>query len=185
MTDALTGRLLVAVPGLLDPNFRRSVVLVLDHGDDGAFGVVINRPLEVDVDAVLPSWQALATPPARLFQGGPVGLDGAIGVVLVPDGEEPPDGVDRVAGPFCLVDLDAVPDELAGQVADLRVFAGHSGWSSGQVEAEIAAGDWFVVDADERDPFSLAPERLWGQVLRRQGGDLALLANAPDDPRLN
>ena len=185
MTDQLTGRLLVAVPGLLDPNFRRTVVLVLDHDDDGTFGVVINRPLEVEVDAVLPDWQSLATPPGRLFEGGPVGLDGAIGVTVVPDAADPPFGVDRVAGPFCLVDLDASPTDVTAGVSGLRVFAGHSGWSGGQVEAEIAAGDWFVLDADAGDPLSPVPEKLWSQVLRRQGGDLALLANAPDDPLLN
>ncbi|MDO8108452.1 YqgE/AlgH family protein [Isoptericola sp. b441] len=185
MTDPLTGRLLVAVPGLLDPNFRHAVVLVLDHNDEGTLGVVVNRPLEVDVDAVLPSWQRLATPPGRLFQGGPVGLDGALGVVLVSTTTAPPPGIDRVSGPFGLIDLDAEPETLAGQVAELRVFAGHSGWAGGQLEAEIAAGDWLVLDADERDPFSVAPEKLWSQVLRRQGGDLALLANAPEDPRLN
>jgi putative transcriptional regulator len=90
-----------------------------------------------------------------------------------------------VAGPFGLVDLDVPAADLEGRLADLRVFAGHSGWSGGQVEEEIAAGDWLVLDADANDPFSRTPETLWSQVLRRQGGDLALVANAPDDPRLN
>ena len=80
----LTGRLLVATPRLTDPNFRRTVVLMLDHGDDGALGIVVNRPLEVSVSAVLPSWQPYATEPGRLFQGGPVALDSALGVVAVP-----------------------------------------------------------------------------------------------------
>lgn len=180
----LTGSLLVAVPGLADPNFRRTVVLLLDHTDDGAFGVVLNRPLEVEVAAVLPQWQPHAAPPGFLFQGGPVGLDGALGVVLM-TGDATPPGVDRVTGSFALVDLDAPPADVAPRVAALRVFAGHSGWSGGQLEAEIAAGDWFVVPADEHDAFVPEPDRLWSRVLRRQGGDLALLANAPDDPRLN
>ncbi|HMO10779.1 MAG TPA: YqgE/AlgH family protein, partial [Actinotalea sp.] len=136
------------------------------------------------VSEVLPGWQPLATPPGRLFQGGPVGLDGALGVVAMPRRGTVP-GVDRVTGPFGLLDLDCEPASIKGRLNDLRVFAGHSGWSGGQLEAEIAGGDWFVLDAEERDPFSVAPERLWSQVLRRQGGDLALLANAPADPRLN
>jgi putative transcriptional regulator len=185
MTDQLAGRLLVAVPGLPDPNFRRAVVLVLDHDDDGTLGVVLNHPLEVEVGAVLPDWQRFATPPGQLFHGGPVGLDGAIAVTRVPDDATAPSGVDRVAGPFGLVDLDVPAADLEGRLADLRVFAGHSGWSGGQVEEEIAAGDWLVLDADANDPFSRTPETLWSQVLRRQGGDLALVANAPDDPRLN
>ena len=185
MSTVLTGRLLVAAPGMRDPNFARSVVLLLDHNDQGALGVVINRPLEVHVDEVLPQWQPLATPPGRLFQGGPVGLDGALGIVLVPHGATPAPGVDRVTGPFGLVDLDIPTEVVAGRLGELRVFAGHSGWSGGQLEAEIAQGDWLVLAADERDPFSSVPERLWSQVLRRQGGDLALLAGAPVDPRLN
>lgn len=183
---ALAGRLLVAVPGLPDPNFRRTVVLLLDHSTDGAFGVVVNRPLEIDVEAVLPDWHPFTAEPHLLFQGGPVGLDGALGVALLPSaGAAAPAGVDRVVGPFALVDLDARPVDLIEQVTELRVFAGHSGWAAGQLEAEIEAGDWIVVDAEAGDPFTADPERLWSAVLRRQGGDLALLSTAPDDPRLN
>lgn len=183
---ALAGRLLVAVPGLPDPNFRRTVVLLLDHSADGAFGVVVNRPLEIDVEAVLPDWHPFTAEPHLLFQGGPVGLDGALGVALLPAGPAgTPAGVDRVVGPFALVDLDARPVDLIEQVTELRVFAGHSGWAGGQLEAEIDAGDWIVVDAEAGDPFTDEPDRLWSAVLRRQGGDLALLSLAPDDPRLN
>jgi len=184
MTDPFVGRLLVAAPGLRDPSFAQTVVLVLDHDEDGTFGVVVNRPLEVDVGEVLPQWQALATPPGRLFQGGPVGLDGAIGMVAMPEAGDLP-GVDRVTGPFGLVDLDIATEALVGRLTNLRVFAGHAGWAGGQLEDEIGRGDWVVVDADEHDPFSASPETLWRQVLRRQGGVLALLSTAPVDPRLN
>src|SRR3954470_14766577 len=108
--SGLTGRLLVASPRLADANFRRSVVLVLDHGDDGALGVVVNRPLEVDVSAVLPAWQPSAPMPALLFRGGPVALDSALGVLAVPGADDEPVGVRRILGSLGLVDLDTPPE---------------------------------------------------------------------------
>src|SRR3954447_1234344 len=177
----LTGRLLVATPRLDDPNFRRTVVLMLDHGEEGALGIVVNRPLEVDVAAVLPLWQPYATAPGRLFQGGPVALDSALGVVAVPGGDVEPTGVRRIIGSLGLVDLDTSPQEMVGGVAGLRIFAGYAGWAGGQLEAEIGEGAWYVVDAEARDPFSDTPQTLWRQVLRRQRGDLALVSTYPDD----
>ncbi|NLT55341.1 MAG: YqgE/AlgH family protein [Actinomycetales bacterium] len=183
--ERLVGRLLVASPVLRDPNFRRSVVILLDHGEDGALGLVVNRPLDVDVSVVLPGWQPFATSPGRLFRGGPVQLDSALGLVAVPgDGEEPV-GVKRIFGSLGLVDLDAPPEVVAGGVAGLRIFAGYAGWGAGQLEEEIGEGAWYVVDAEARDAFSDEPAVLWQQVLRRQRGDLALVSTYPDDPSLN
>jgi len=189
----LTGRLLVATPALGDSNFERSVVLVLDHDEDGALGIVINRPTPVDVAEVLPVWQPLATEPGVLFQGGPVALDSALGLALVPgEGEDEPLGWRRVVGRLGLVDLDVPPEVLAAEVTRLRIFAGYAGWGAGQLEDELAEGAWYVVEArfgagrdDAGDPFSDAPEDLWRQVLRRQGGDLAMVSTYLDDPSLN
>ena len=181
----LTGQLLVATPTLDDPNFRRSVVLLLDHGDGGALGIVVNRPLDLDVSAVLPAWQPYTTEPGRLFRGGPVQLDSALGLVAVPgDGDEPP-GVRRLIGALGLVDLDAEPEQVIGGVAGLRIFAGYAGWSEGQLEGEIDSGSWYVVQAEARDAFTDTPQALWAQVLRRQRGDLALVSTFPDDPTMN
>jgi len=184
-SDAFIGRLLVSTPWLADPSFRRTVVLVLDHHEDGAFGVVLNRPTGVDVDAVLPGWQACAAEPSGLFEGGPVGLDSAIGVaVLPPDGRETP-GVDVVVGRFGIVDLDADPAQVAARVVGARIFAGHSGWGGGQLEQELDDGGWYVVDAQPDDLVTPRPEQLWRRVLRRQGGNLAIVSLYPEDPRLN
>lgn len=181
---SLAGRLLVATPGLADPNFRRTVVLVLRHDDEGALGVVLNRPLEVPTREVLPSWHDAVTPPASLFQGGPVGLDGALGVAtLVPAGESA--RVDRLAGPFGLVDLDADPADGLPGVTGVRVFVGYAGWSADQLEDEVAAGDWYVLDARPGDVTTPEPELLWRRVLRRQGGTLAIVSIFPEDPSLN
>ncbi len=183
--EGLTGRLLVATPELEEPTFARTVVLVLDHGDSGAFGVVVNRPMEVEVDAVLPGWQSLVTEPQQLFQGGPVQLDSALGLVTVPGDDTEPEGIKRILGAFGLVDLDAEPQTVAGGIAGLRIFAGYAGWGAGQLEREIEEGSWFVVDVEARDPFTDEPQSLWARVLRRQRGSLALVSTFPEDPDLN
>jgi putative transcriptional regulator len=177
--ESLRGRLLVATNRLQDPNFRRTVVLLLEHNEDGAFGVVLNHPLEVEVDDVLPGWSAVVDGPSVVFQGGPVGLDGAIGVAT--GGPT----LELMAPPFGLADLDADPALLVGAFTGLRVFAGHSGWGGGQLEDEIGEHSWFVVDTLPSDAFTPEPAQLWRSVLRRQGGDLAIVANFPDDARLN
>lgn len=182
----LTGRLLVASPALGDPSFARSVILVLDHDEDGALGVIINRPTPVGVDAVLPDWQPFATAPGVLFQGGPVALDSALGLAAVPtDDDEEPLGWRRLSGGLGLVDLDTPPEILAAEMADLRIFAGYAGWGAGQLEAELAEDAWYVVPATATDAFSAEPAGLWRSVLRRQGGDLAFLSTCPEDPTMN
>jgi putative transcriptional regulator len=186
LAATLTGRLLVATPALGDSNFERSVVLVLDHDEDGALGIVINRPTPVDVAEVLPVWQPLATEPGVLFQGGPVALDSALGLALVPgEGDDEPLGWRRVVGRLGLVDLDVPPEVLAAEVTRLRIFAGYAGWGAGQLEAEIEEGAWYVVPAEPQDPFFDDPDQLWARVLRRQGGQLAMLATMPAEPGLN
>ncbi|RJK95481.1 YqgE/AlgH family protein [Vallicoccus soli] len=181
---SLAGQLLVAAPSLAEGPFARSVVVLLDHDEDGALGVIVNRPTEVDVADVLPDWQPLATGPGVVFQGGPVALDSALALAAVPGTEEPP-GLRRVVGGLGLVDLDAEPALLAPRLGRLRVFAGYAGWSPGQLEEEVASGAWYVVAAEPGDVFSDAPAGLWRRVLRRQPGDLALLSTYPEDPSLN
>ena len=181
----LTGQLLLATPQLREPVFHRTVVLLLDHGDDGAMGVVLNRPMEVEVAAVLPGWQPHTTAPGVLFQGGPVGLDSALALVAVPGDTGEPAGVRRINGALGLLDLDVEPLTVVPDLAGLRVFAGYAGWSLGQLESEIAAGSWYVVEGEARDPFSAHPSALWREVLRRQRGELAYVATYPEDPNQN
>jgi putative transcriptional regulator len=184
------GRLLVATPRLADPNFRRGVVLVVEHDDsEGTLGVVLNRPTEVPVDRVLPPWAKLTCGPAVVFQGGPVALDSALALASVRDGERPLGwrALDGEAGGGCVgvVDLDAPPELLAAEITGLRVFAGYAGWGRGQLRSEIDEGAWYVLSAEAGDVFMDRPEQLWKAVLQRQGGDLALVATFPDDPTLN
>lgn len=192
MDDGIAvGSLLVAAPLLDDPNFRRSVVLVVEHDhEEGTLGVVLNRPTEIPVERVLPPWGELVTGPSVVFQGGPVALDSALALARVPGVDEPlgwraldgglPD-VSRVG----LVDLDAPPGLIGPEVVQLRVFAGYAGWSAGQLKSEIEEGAWYVLPGESGDVFMDDPERLWQTVLRRQGGDLAFVSTFPDDPSLN
>jgi putative transcriptional regulator len=191
MAEAIyVGRLLVATPLLDDPNFRRSVVLVLEHDEDGGtLGVVINRPSEITVTQVLPSWDPLVTGPSVLFEGGPVQTDSALALAAVLSGEEPL-GWRRLQGRSVTsrlgtVDLDAPPEILAGEITQMRIFAGYAGWTAGQLEGELEEGAWYVVDSEPGDTFDSDPATLWRTVLRRQQGDLALVATFPDDPQQN
>jgi putative transcriptional regulator len=182
--EPATGSLLIAAPTMGDPNFARSIVLLLDTGESGALGVVLNRPTELDVADVLEPWADLVAGPQVLFQGGPVETDAALGVAMVADDDDPV-GWRRVFGSTGLVDLDAPVEIMASAVSSLRIFAGYAGWGAGQLEAEIEEGAWYVVPAEPEDPFLHEPERLWATVLRRQGGQLAMLATMPSEPGLN
>ena len=182
--EPVAGSLLVAAPTMADPNFARTIVLLLDASESGALGVVLNRPTELEVVDVLEPWADLVVGPGVLFQGGPVETDAALAVATVAADDDPV-GWRRVYGSTGLVDLDAPVEILASAVSALRIFAGYAGWGSGQLEAEIDEGAWYVVPAEVQDPFLVEPERLWAQVLRRQGGQLAMLATMPSEPGLN
>ncbi|MGI9022450.1 MAG: YqgE/AlgH family protein, partial [Acidimicrobiales bacterium] len=169
MSPSFRARLLVAAPSLLDPNFVRTVVLILEHNDEGALGVVLNRPSDIAVGAALPGWGLLAAEPSVVFLGGPVSPTGAI---CLGRSASEAGGEDRhpLFHGLGTVDLDGSPDDVAAAVIDLRVFAGHDGWGPEQREGEVDANAWFVVDAVPGDAVSAQPERLWESVLRRQGG---------------
>lgn len=182
--DSLKARLLVASPLLGDPNFDRTVVWLLEHGDEGALGVVLNRPSGLPVAEPLPSWEPLAGELPVVFQGGPVSPSSVIGVARVRSGT--PEGTwAEVMGEIGVLDLAADPDEIGPALVGVRCFAGYAGWGPGQLEAEIHEGAWFVVDADPGDPFTERPEDLWRSVLARQGPPLSRFALVPDDPRVN
>ena len=184
------GQLVVATPSLLDPNFARTVVLLLQADeDDGALGLVLNRPTGTEVAEVLPGWEPLVGAPPVVFVGGPVQPNAAICL-----GHGRPGGaslpaysvLEGVPGTSVgTVDLDSEPQELVAAVSEVRVFAGYSGWGAGQLEAEVEEGAWWVLDALPVDAFSPEPDRLWGDVLRRQGPPIAFAASYPPDPSLN
>ncbi|MDP9431984.1 MAG: YqgE/AlgH family protein [Actinomycetota bacterium] len=183
MVQSLTGSLLVAAPELLDPNFRRSVIYVLLHGEDGALGLVLNRPTELELTAALPQWADAATEPPVIFAGGPVELGAALCLAEVEPGSEPLGWtpLSPTVGTF-----DVSADFLdRSAIRRLRVFLGYAGWDGGQLEAEIAEGSWYVLDAQPSDALTSTPDALWREVLRRQQGTLAMVSLFPDDPKMN
>lgn len=181
---SLRGRLLVATPPLVDPNFDRSVVLVLEHGDEGALGIVINRPSDHRVADVVPGWAEVVSDPPVVFHGGPVEPGAVIGLAHGPT-DEPGDGWAPVLGRVGTIDLSKEPGELPGPLRAVRLFAGYAGWGGGQLEGELGASAWVVAEAHLEDAFALDADRLWRMVLGRQSGRTAWLANFPDDPSRN
>ena len=185
------GRLLVATPLLTEPTFARTVILLLHAGgDEGALGVVLNRPSDVEVERVLPGWEVVAASPPMVFDGGPVQPQAAICLAELRPGVAahaglaplPPTG----PGPrYATVDLDLEPEEVVPAVARMRVFAGYAGWTAGQLEGEVDEGAWWVLDAVPDDAYRPHPERLWAAVLRRQGPPLAFAVTLPGDPTQN
>ena len=177
--ESLRGQLVVATPMLGDPNFAHSVVFLLDHNDEGALGIVLNRPSDADVASTLPRWDTLALAPEVMFVGGPVQPEAVVALALA-DAET--EAVQPVVPGVAIVDLRADPLALTGDVRGLRLFAGYAGWGGGQLEAEIDEGGWFVVDAVPHDVFAVDPDQLWVRVLSRQGG---LFSTITEDPSLN
>jgi putative transcriptional regulator len=178
------GRLLVAEPMLGDPNFERTVVLVISHSEEGALGLVLNRPSDTPVAAVLPDWEPLVSEPQVVHVGGPVESRSGWCLARVRDVAEL-DGFVSVVGDLGLLDLDTDPTLLGDRVTKLRLYAGYSGWGPGQLDFELGIDSWIVVDAVADDPFEVDGKALWSSILARQGGALARLSNFPPDPSLN
>ena len=183
MAGTLKGQLLLASPSIHDPNFRRTVVYMTEHGDDGAMGLVLNRAAETTVGEAVPDLAWLAEDGAVVHVGGPVAPQS---VVVLAEFEEP----ERSA---LLIDTDLgfVPaevedtDSLADILGRRRVFAGHAGWGPGQLEAEMEEESWIVEPARREDVFTESPTELWSSVLKRKGREYALLSTMPMDPSLN
>lgn len=180
--DSLRGQLLVASPTLLDPNFRRSVVLIAEHGDEGAMGVILNRQLEAEVADAAPPLAGLVDEGAVLFEGGPVQ---STSVMILARFEEPADAGALVFGDVGFVAAAAEFDAIRPALLGVRVFAGFAGWSDGQLESELERDDWIVEPARAEDVFCDDPEALWSDVLGRKGGQFALVARMPLDPSVN
>src|SRR5919107_880298 len=175
----------VATPALQDPNFVDTVVLLLDVTDEGALGVVLNRPSQVLVAYVLEPWRDVVAEPEVLFRGGPVGTDGALAVGALRDPDDAPVGWRPVAGLLGMVDLDTPTELVDGSLSAMRVFAGYAGWGSGQLSDEVEEGSWYVVGAEADDAFRGDTSGLRRDVMKRQPGMLAWHANRPVDPDLN
>ncbi|HLX33590.1 MAG TPA: YqgE/AlgH family protein [Gaiellaceae bacterium] len=179
--DSLRGHLLVASPSLLDPNFRRTVVLVTEHNEEGAAGLVLNRPSPVAVAAAVPQLEPLVEDGEQVWVGGPVQPEAVLvlGEFLDPDAAAVP-LFDSLGFPSL-----EEPEEILPATTRRRVFAGYAGWGVGQLEVEVANEDWILEPAQTDDAFTEEPDELWRHVLRRKGGIYELVARMPEEPGLN
>jgi putative transcriptional regulator len=181
-TDPAPGRLLVATPLLGDPHFARTVVYLLEHDGGGTVGVVLNRPSHTPVGQVLPDWHDAVCGPAVVFGGGPVQPDGALCLGQLPAEVS---GIRPVVDGVATVDLDGDVTVIGSSARNLRVFAGHAGWSPGQLDGELAEGAWWAFTGSPADLFTESPKTMWAQVLRRQGAPFNLISTYPADASLN
>ncbi|MEA2196728.1 MAG: putative transcriptional regulator [Solirubrobacteraceae bacterium] len=180
--DSARGQLLIAGPALLDPNFWRTVVLIVEHNEEGALGVVLNRPSETTVIDAVAQLEQLVDPDESVFVGGPVQPSS---VIVVAEFEDPSDAALVAFDDIGVIGAGSSPDEIAAGVRRARAFVGHAGWGPGQLDNEIERGDWIVESARSEDAFATDPEELWEAVLTRKGGSYALLARMPPDPSVN
>lgn len=174
------GSLLVASGSLTDPNFRKTVVVITEHSDQGAVGLVLNRPAPVTVAEATPLLSSLVEPGTPIYVGGPVQPEAAI---VLADFESLDVDGRIVVGSVGL--LSTYAGEADPAIRRARVFAGYAGWGPGQLEAETAEEAWIIEDAFPDDIFTEEPSRLWSSVLARKGGSYRLLALMPDDPSNN
>ncbi len=185
MGRSYAGDLLVSRPDTVDPNFDGTITFVLEHGDDGAVGIVINRPSLLLVSDAFPDWSEMVPSPAKVFQGGPVQTNGIIALGRHrPDA--PAEGRFGLPAGLVSVDLDEQPTlTRAAGLDEMRIFAGYAGWGTGQLEGEIANDAWWVLPGSADDVFSTDPARLWATVMGRSGGEFRWFANLPADPSTN
>lgn len=180
MAASFTGKLLVASPELRDPNFYRTVVLLFEHGDQGAFGTVLNRPTEESAADYLPLWADQLTEPALVYVGGPVRNEVAVGVAEWATDDQQGDSLFSGVSFIDLTD----PPEAGLEPTNLRVYSGYAGWDAGQLEVELAIDSWFIVEPIIEDVFGDTTD-LWATVLKRQPGRLSLYAQFPHDLSTN
>jgi putative transcriptional regulator len=180
--DSLQGQLLVASPTLIDPNFARAVVAIANHDEDGALGVILNRPSDTEVAEAVPELDGVVDAEEVVFVGGPVQ---PASIVVLAEFDDPDEAAFLVVGGIGLVSDRTGLERLETVTARRRVYAGYAGWGPGQLEAELEREDWIVEPALPEDVFAEEPIDLWGSVLDRKGGQFRLLARMPTDPSVN
>jgi len=176
------GQLLVAMPGLSDPNFFQTVVLLCSYGTEGALGVILNRPTEIAVSALIHDFHRLVGMD-RIYEGGPVAKNGVL--VLCRGEEAVAEGSSIVGNIFLAKDIESLKRTDTVTPADIRCYMGYAGWVAGQLEAEVQAGAWKTVSADPMLVFDIDPFLLWPQMMRRLGPACAFYATMPPNPSMN
>ena len=179
--DSARGQLLIAGPGLVDPNFWRTVVLIVEHSEEGALGLVLNRPSETTVGEAVSELEELLDSDDPLYVGGPVQPSALIVLAEF----DQPDEAALIAFEDVGVLASGAQEDPELRVRSGRAFVGHAGWGPGQLDDEVERGDWILEPARREDAFTGAPLELWSEVLTRKGGSYALVARMPPDPSVN
>ena len=183
MSDSLRGKLILASPTMTDPNFARTVVLIAEHTEEGAMGLVLNRPAESTVADAVPDLAWVTGADAQVYVGGPVA---ETAVIVLAEFERPEMAGALIDDELGFIGTDADdPEALGGAIRRARVYAGHAGWGAGQLEEELEEEAWIVEPPRREEVFAEEPDGLWAAVLRRKGREYALLATMPLDPSLN
>lgn len=162
------GRFLVAEEQVLDPNFARTVVLLIDYGPRGAMGLIVNRPSRRTLAEALPRFEALAGSKHRLFFGGPVEPEA---LLLLLRSDDPPAGFEEVLNGVYLGGSASKWVDLIGSGLEedsVRGYAGYAGWGPGQLDNEVSRGDWSVLPAAAGQVFDPAPDSLWKKLMERR-----------------
>jgi putative transcriptional regulator len=180
--ESTRGQLLIAGPGLVDPNFWRTVVLIVEHTAEGALGLVLNRPSETTITEAVPQLEPLLDGNDPVYLGGPVGPSS---VIVLARFEDPDEAALLAFADVGVLGTETVVEDPTAGVREGRAFVGHAGWGPGQLNGEIERGDWILEPARLEDAFNPEPERLWPEVLTRKGGSYALIARMPADPSVN
>jgi putative transcriptional regulator len=178
----LEGHLLIASPSMSDPNFARTVVAIANHDEEGALGIVLNRPSDTEVVEAVPELDGVIDDDDVVYVGGPVQ---PASIVVLAEFEDPAEAAYLVVDAVGLVSDRTGLERLGTATARRRVYAGYTGWGPGQLEAELEREDWITEPALVEDVFAEDPSELWGSVLQRKGGQFRLLARMPVDPSVN
>lgn len=181
------GTFLLSVPQLQDPNFMHTVVLVVEHSPEGAYGLVVNRTLDMRVDSLFPDHPVLAESSFPVYSGGPVGRDTLQFVHGLP--QDIPGGVEITEGLFLGGEVDAmaaVVGSARATSADLRLFVGYSGWGSRQLEGELAIGSWVLAPPEPALVFDeQVQDAAWRRAMRSLGSEGEGLSHLPPDVSWN
>ena len=158
------GRFLVASRSLLDPNFDRTVVFLLDYNENGALGVIINRPTQVKLGEMVEDMEGVQERPETVGVGGPVAH---WQLVLLIRSATDLEGAERVIEDVHFTASRLVLEKVLESESEFRIYAGYAGWSAGQLEHEIDRGSWHVLPGDPDMVFDPVPQELWRELISR------------------
>lgn len=178
-----SGKLLVAEPFMIDPYFRRAVVLLCEHNEEGSVGFILNKKTEMKVTDLIPTFPEFD---AEIFYGGPVQTDTLHYVHNV--GTMLEDSIKLTDGVYWGGDFESLQFLITSGLIEphnIRFFVGYSGWSAGQLDEEMETGSWVTADMHANYLFKTKPDGLWSEVMYNKGNRFEIIADIPEHVSLN